>query len=165
AAPAAVVTNDDAGDVTPDENTVVPAAGEVIPAQGQTPAADETPEGGNGEAVAPADGQDGNVLGVVRRPENNGGETVDAVESEGEGEVEAEPESRDTVVVPPTKTEQTTIKTIEDEDVALAAGPLEANAHFSWWWLLLLLVIALTAKYIHDERKKRAAAVNNSVEE
>lgn len=52
-------------------------------------------------------------------------------------------------------TEESKTVTIEDEEVPLAAQPVEKSTNMSWW-LFLIAIITATAVSTYEERKKDA---------
>ena len=61
--------------------------------------------------------------------------------------------------------ETSSLTTIKDEDVALAAIPEEAKKNMNWWWLVVVAVMG-TAGYElyrrHELKKQEADGIANS---
>ncbi|MCR5687338.1 MAG: hypothetical protein K6G58_04890, partial [Lachnospiraceae bacterium] len=47
---------------------------------------------------------------------------------------------------------------LEDNEVPLAAMPVEDGIDMSWWWILIIALLGATGKKMYDEHQKKAAA-------
>lgn len=111
-------------------------------------------------ATAPAAGvagartrRAGNGTGAGYLEETAGGELITGDELKGELPVVDKDEKA-------TEITDEVIKTIQDEQVPLAAFPENETAKINWWWLLLIAVLGVTGEemYRRNEKKKEEKA-------
>ena len=95
----------------------------------------------------------GNGTGAGYLEETAGGELITGDELKGELPVVDKDEKV-------TEITDEVIKTIQDEQVPLAAFPEEAAKKMNWWWLLLIAILGVTGEemYRRNEKKKEEKA-------